>query len=194
MKLRWRRRSPRHIEQPDDLLSLFPSRIRLHREIHRVADGFCLETFWKTVNGQQGPGATVYVLAEAIMCFDCLGDPLGHFHGYIGRSRVRGRKRQDRIHFAETTVPEQVRRGAFEVRWNFRYYQHRYRMKAVQRFDIDDESLANASNLLRQRLDHYCEIMPDRFAGVVVDDRIFTPGTSPRRSHADPVAEEQLSP
>lgn len=111
------------------------------------------------------------------MCFDCLGDPLGHFHGYIGRSRVRGHKRQNRIHFAETTIPEQVRRAAFEVRWNFRYYQHRYEMKPVQRFDIDDGSLINAASLLRQRLGHYGEVMPARVAGVVVDDRIDPSGT-----------------
>lgn len=173
MKLDWQKWLRRRRGEPDDLLALFPSRIRLHREIHEIAPGAFLEVFWKSANDQQGPGAAVYIRAEEVVCFDCLGHPMGHAHIHAGRARRRtGRPRQDRVHFQETTIPDQVRRAAFEVRWNLRYYQQRHKRKRVREFDIDEFALARAADLLQERLDEFRDVMPGRFAGAFVDGRI----------------------
>jgi len=165
----------RRLVAPGDasqLDELFPSKIKLHREFFDIASGMQLETFWKDLNGDQGPGAVLYVHGQEVLVFDCVGFPKGHFHAMIGHSRVPRKKRQKRIHLPEKTIHEQVIRCAFELRWNLRYYLNHHKKAEIQHFNVEDNAVRTAADLVEKKLLEYCTSMPSRFANEAGRDRM----------------------
>ncbi len=61
-----------------------------------------------------GPGASVYVLGDEVMRFDCFGSDLGHYHFNVRQSRFVPNGESTRIYFSPGSVEDHIRkpRGA----------------------------------------------------------------------------------
>lgn len=73
-----------------------------------------MEVYWVSEPVGPGPGASVYVLGDEVMRFDCFGSDLGHYHFNVRQSRFVPNGESTRIYFSPGSVEDHIRkpRGA----------------------------------------------------------------------------------
>ena len=114
-----------------------------------------LQVYWKDVDLGRGPGAALYVRGAEILRFDCFGAGKGHYHVHPAEKSPLGPKGQNRLHFFERTIEEQVERAVFEITRNAAYYLERSRDPRVQRFRLQPGRLEETAALARDRMLQY---------------------------------------
>ena len=130
-------------------------RLRLVR--YELQEGCFLETYWNELIGPDGkqhagPSACLVVHGSDIVRFDCLGQPLGHYH--LASAYPHGIRRGlvGEIWLPEQTAQEQVERTIFELRRNAGHYVQSHPRRKVRNTRLDAERLAAICTEMRSKM------------------------------------------
>jgi hypothetical protein len=120
-------------------------RMRLVR--YDLQEGCFLETYWNELIGPDGakhagPAACLVVHGSDIVRFDCLGQPLGHYH--LASAYPHGIRRGlvGEIWLREQTVQEQIERTIFELQRNSVHFLQTHPRRKVRNTRLDEDRLA----------------------------------------------------
>lgn len=104
------------------------------------------EAYWKggTV---VGPGASLYVLQNEILRFDCAVEGRGHYHSLPCLIDKR-----DRIFFEENTVEDQINRSVRELTTNVAEHLSKHFRRSLRCFHLDAERLAEVGEKMREKM------------------------------------------
>ena len=112
-----------------------------------------LEVCWKDLAAGRGPAASLFVLGDEVLRFDCFGRDLGHYHAEL----VQPERAERRLYFPEATVEEQVERALFELTRNLDYYLQRNPRREIRHLAVDRAGLEKACAEARVRLLGYLD-------------------------------------
>lgn len=112
-----------------------------------------LRVCWKQLEIGHGPAASLFVLGDEVLRFDCFGAGRGHYHAEL----VQPERATGRIYFPERSVEEQIERSLFELTRNLAYYLQRNPRRDVRRFCVDPAALEQACAEARRRMLAYLE-------------------------------------
>jgi len=124
-----------------------------------------LWVYWSEVPNGRGPAASLFVLREEVLRFDCFGGSEGHMHLNPVQQRFSGGD-VARLYFPDGSCAEHVDRAAFEIIANTNAALRSNRLSRIRNFVIDQNALADASNHLRH---HMRELLERRPVGELAD-------------------------
>lgn len=123
-----------------------------------VQPGVYFVVFWKDIAFGKGPAVSLFVHDFEVLRFDCYGPGKGHYHA---ATFADSKAKQDRLLLFEDTAPEQIERAIFELTRNLDYYLERNPKRSVRTIVIDRDKLATACEMVRGRLHHFLETVPN---------------------------------
>ncbi len=108
-----------------------------------------LWVYWSDVpNVGRGPTASLFVLREEVLRFDCFGGSRGHMHLNPEQQHYSGRD-VARLYLQDGSRAEHTDRVAFELIANTDAALKSNRLSRVHNFPIDQSALADAANQMR---------------------------------------------
>jgi len=128
----------------------------VRNDLRRISagEGVRIEVFWKDLPIGRGPAASVFMLDEEILRFDCFGADDGHMHAAYFLP-VRG---ESRLRLRETTVEAQIDRTVFEIEHNLDYYQARNADPQIRQLQVDRERLHRAMTHARKLMCEFAQL------------------------------------
>jgi hypothetical protein len=122
-----------------------------------LQDGCFMETYLNdqtAANGSRyfGPVASLVVHGWDILRFDCLGQPLGHYHFAAPYPHGIRRGLVGEIHLPEKTIEEQVERAILELQRNSGFYLQKHPRRKVRNTRFDQQRLAAVCAEMRSKM------------------------------------------
>ncbi len=116
---------------------------------HRVTtpqEGVHLEVCWSDVpNVGRGPSASLFVLREEVVRFDCFGGNAGHMHINPEQIQINLRSLVPRLYFPSGRHEDHIERAAFELATNTTAALKLNKIARIREFPIDTRKLAVAA-------------------------------------------------
>jgi hypothetical protein len=119
---------------------------------HSIQSDVVMEVYWVTELFGPGPGASIYIVGDEVLRFDCFGGDAGHFHFNIRQARYVPQGEMTRVFFAPGTVQEHIDAAAIHLRRNLEYARGMNLDPKVRKIKLDQPSLDRASELMRTEL------------------------------------------
>jgi hypothetical protein len=112
---------------------------RARHDVVRIAvqPEVVLEVCWKDLELGRGPAASLFVLGDEVLRFDCFGPGRGHYHAEL----LQKERSPGRLELPEPTAAAQVERTFFELTHNLGWYLGRNPRRAIRRFSIDPAAI-----------------------------------------------------
>ena len=114
---------------------------------YQVQDGVRLEVYWVDSTLGPGPGASLFVLGDEVLRFDCFGEQglRGHFHISPVQVGLTPSPTPARLFFPEGGYEDHIRRAAFELEKNAPAALRMNRDPRLRRVRLDEARLAKAA-------------------------------------------------
>ncbi|MDB5575989.1 MAG: hypothetical protein JWR80_1165 [Bradyrhizobium sp.] len=114
---------------------------------YELQEGCFLETYLNdqtSADGRRyfGSAACLVVHGSDILRFDCLGQPLGHYHVAAPYPHGIRRGLVGEIWLPEKTIEEQIDRTIFELQRNSGFYLQKHPRRKVRNTRLDEQRLA----------------------------------------------------
>ena len=117
-----------------------------------IQDLVFMEVYWVAPPVGPGPGASIYIIDDEVMRFDCFGSDIGHYHFNIRQSKFFPNGEKTRILFPEGTVEQQIDNAAVQLRRNLDYGRGLNSDPKIRAVKIDQPAVDKASEWMRERL------------------------------------------
>lgn len=127
----------------------------LRKDVYNIyiTDIASLSVYWKVLEIGKGPAVIFKVYDTELLKFDCFGKDKGHYH----LSPDYGR----RVFFKESSALEQINRTSLELKNNLHRFLGMQDSEIINNIEIPRENLENAVNIMRERMIHYLENVPE---------------------------------
>ena len=113
---------------------------------------------WKSLATGKGPCASLFVLDEEVLRFDCFGPGDGHYHVAV---TAPGPEPRRRLYLHEATVDEQIERTVHELTRNLPAYLRYHPRAEVRRCKVDAARMEQLAAEIRERMLHLLDTVPE---------------------------------
>ncbi len=120
-----------------------------------------MEVYWVAPPVGPGPGASIYIIDDEVMRFDCFGSDLGHYHFNIRQAKFYPNGEKTRIYFPEGTVTDQIEYATVQLRRNLDYGRGLNTDPRIRAVKIDQQAVDEAADLMRERLFQIASVQRD---------------------------------
>ena len=118
---------------------------------YQVQDGVRLEVYWADATVGPGPGASLFVLGDEVLRFDCFGEQglKGHFHINPEQVALTPGLTPARFFFPKGGYQDHIECAAFELEKNAPAALRMNRDPRLRRIQLDEAQLAKAAQDMR---------------------------------------------
>jgi hypothetical protein len=125
----------------------------IHDPVTReIQDQIFMEIYWVAPPVGPGPGASIYIVDDEVMRFDCFGSDLGHYHFNIRQSKFFPNGEKTRIFFPEGTVEKQIENATVQLCRNLDYGRGLNTDPRIRAVKIDQNAVEAAAAWMREQL------------------------------------------
>ena len=117
-----------------------------------IQDQIFMEVYWVSPPVGPGPGASIYIIDDEVMRFDCFGSDAGHYHFNIRQSKFLPNGEKTRIFFPDGTVEDQIENATVQLRRNLDYGRGLNTDPRIRAVKIDQTAVDEAAEWMRDEL------------------------------------------
>lgn len=111
-----------------------------------------MEVYWVAPPVGPGPGASVYMIDDEVMRFDCFGSHLGHYHFNIRQAKHFPNGEKTRIFFAAGTVAQQIDQAMVQLIRNLDYGRGLNTDARIRAIRINQPAVVQAAEWMRNEM------------------------------------------